>query len=106
MEDSLIIGYDSCPQDVPTLIVARKFEQDFTMLNKIQGDEAFGIYQYLIGNAELKSARDIPKKPIADEKWFVDAMNCPSCGIYLGFLGDDNNDPFCAKCGQAIDWEK
>ena len=105
MEDKLLIAYDSCPPDVPTLIVARKDKHDMTMLNKIQGDEAFGIYHYLTGGEELKSAREIPKKPVSDNTWFIDAMNCPSCGIFLGFRGDDN-DKFCAKCGQAIDWSE
>ena len=45
MEDSLIITYDNCPPDAPTLIVARKDKYDMTMLKIVHGDEAFGIYQ-------------------------------------------------------------
>ena len=53
MEDSLIITYDNCPPDAPTLIVARKDKYDMTMLKIVHGDEAFGIYHYLIDNAFL-----------------------------------------------------
>ena len=64
MEDKLIISYDDCPPDVPTLIVARKDKYDVTMMKKLLGDEAFGVYTYLTGGADLKSVREIPKKPI------------------------------------------
>lgn len=51
-EDSLIVTYDCCPPDAPTLIVAKKDKYDMTILNKIQGDKAFAIYAFLTGYAE------------------------------------------------------
>lgn len=54
MEDSLIITYDSCPPDVPTLIVARKDKYDMTMLNKFQDKDAFGIYHLLTGDGTIE----------------------------------------------------
>lgn len=108
MEDSLIITYDNCPPDVPTLIVARKDKYDMTMLKKIQGNEAFGIYCYLTGGAELKSARDIPMEHhhakvfnIADK---ARVSVCPSC---LGCIVTipEEFPRFCNWCGQAIKWD-
>lgn len=116
VEDKLIISYDNCPPDVPTLIVARKDKYDATMLNKFQGDEAFGIYTYLTGGADLKSAREIPKKPIHiheeypehlwkqnEEPCVVYKDICPTCGKELGRWLRGN---YCYECGQALDWSE
>ena len=113
MEDSLIISYDSCPPDVPTLIVAKKIGQDFSVLNKIQGDAAFGIYCYLTGGAELKSTKEIPKKVVCDGDDESDYVYCPSCNEILGtneLVYDDFCDNYyepiyCRKCGQCLTWE-
>lgn len=40
--------------------------------------------------------KQIPKKPIKDD----DNMVCPMCGTIIGM------SPYCAKCGQALDWGK
>ena len=40
--------------------------------------------------------KQIPKKPIKDN----DNMVCPMCGAIVGM------NPYCAKCGQALDWGK
>lgn len=50
IDDSLIVTYDYCPPDVPTLIVARKDKYDMTILNIIKGDEALELYRKLIGD--------------------------------------------------------
>lgn len=52
-DDSLIVTYDSCPPDVPTLCVARQEGNKVKILNTIQGDVAFGIYEYLKGNGDM-----------------------------------------------------
>lgn len=49
-EDALIVTYDSSPSDVPTLCIARKEKNRLRVLNTIQGNAAFGIYEYLKGN--------------------------------------------------------
>ena len=54
MEDSLIITYDSCPPDAPTLMVARKDKFDMTILNKFQDRDAFGMYHLLTGGATIE----------------------------------------------------
>lgn len=105
MEDSLIISYDNCPPDVPTLIVAKKFGRDLAMLNKIQGDAAFGIYHYLTGGANLINAKDVPKKPIGDLN-SVPHYRCPNCNRAVVLYQFDYKYPHCKWCGQAIDWEK
>ena len=51
--DYLIVAYDCCPPDVPTLCVARKEGDKIKVLNTIRGNEAFGMYCYLTGFAEL-----------------------------------------------------
>ena len=101
MEDRLIISYDNCPPDVPTLIVARRDKYDTTMLKKIQGDEAFGVYHYLTGGAELKSTRDIPKKPIhiheehSEHLWQRNADGTiDTSAMISGF----HNGPYCTRC--------
>lgn len=40
--------------------------------------------------------KQIPKKPIKDDNNMV----CPMCGAIIGM------SPYCAKCGQALDWGK
>ena len=101
MEDTLIITYDNCPPDVPTLIVARKDKYDVTMLKKIQCDEAFGIYHYLTGGADLKSAREIPKKPIhiheehSEHLWRRDKNGEIDTSAWeAGYC----NGPVCTRC--------
>lgn len=107
MEDELIITYDNYPPDVSTLIVARKDKYDMTMLKKIQGDEAFGVYHYLTNGADLKSIREIPMQhhhtkvfEIHDK---VRISVCPNC---LGMIVTNAEEfpKFCTWCGQAIDW--
>lgn len=40
--------------------------------------------------------KQIPKKPIMDDNNMV----CPMCGAIIGM------SPYCAECGQALDWGK
>jgi hypothetical protein len=108
MADSLIITYDNCPPDVQTLMVARADKYDMTILKKVQGDEAFGIYHYLTNGAELVLARDIPKKPIEIGKY---NFGCPCCNEDLGLEADDiyiydmTPPKYCSNCGQKLDWK-
>lgn len=53
----LIVTYDCCPPDAPTLCIARKEKEKVRVLNTIQGDQAFGMYCYLTGYAELKEKK-------------------------------------------------
>lgn len=52
-DDCLIVTYDYCHSDVPTLCVARREKNGIRVLNTIQGDIAFGMYHYLTGGADL-----------------------------------------------------
>ena len=52
MEDALIITYDANSEDVSTLVVARKEHNRIRVLNTIQGDSAYGVYNYLTGGAK------------------------------------------------------
>lgn len=113
MEDRLIIAYDNCPPDVPTLMVARADKYDMTILKKIQGDEAFGIYCYLTDGAELKSVRDFPKKVVCEGDDESDYVYCPCCNEILGtnesvyddFCDNYYEHIYCHKCGQCLTWE-
>ena len=113
MEDNLIVTYDCCSPDAPTLIVARKDKYGMTILKKIQGDESFAMYHYLTNGADLVLARDIPKKPkkltyklLLDAGWIY---GCPNCGCACGenkFHPEvTQDDMYCTQCGQALDWE-
>lgn len=57
----LIVTYDCCYPDVPTLCVARQEEDKVRVLNFLYNDEALYAYLWLTGNAELKT---ISKKEI------------------------------------------
>lgn len=47
---NLIIGYDNCKNDVPTLVVCeRKSDSRMAILNSIHGYKANEIYRILIG---------------------------------------------------------
>lgn len=113
MEDSLIIAYDSCPPDFQTLIVARKYGHDMAILNKIQGDAAFGIYHYLTGGAELINEKDIPKKVVCDGDDESDHVYCPHCKhcigsndfVYDDFYYRDWKPMHCIECGQSMIWK-
>jgi hypothetical protein len=101
MTDSLLISYDNCPPDYPTLIVARKDKYDTTMLKTIQGDEAFGIYHYLIGGAELKGARDIHKKPTHIHEEHSDHLWCRDKNGKIDLWAFEEgfcNGPVCTRC--------
>ena len=109
MNDELIVAYDNCLSDVPTLIVARKDKHDMTILKQVQGNEAFGIYHYLTGGADLKSAREIPmehhhtvvNKCSGGEK--VRTSICPNC-LGCVMTVEAEFPRFCTWCGQAIKW--
>ena len=90
MKDCLIVSYDNCAPGLPTLIVGRRDKYDMTMLNKIRGDEAFGMYCYLTGYAELKDKpietnadklRSMNDEALAEflmSRWFIDDV-CKKC---------------------------
>lgn len=112
-EDSLIVTYDCCSPDAPTLCIARKEKDKVKVLNTIQGDEAFGIYHYLTGGANLVLGRDIPKKPkkltyklLLDDGWMYE---CPTCGCACGenkyHPEVTQDDVYCTQCGQKLDWD-
>ena len=103
-EDSLIVTYDYCSPDVPTLCIAKVDEDEVEILNIVQGDEAFEVYHYLTGDAELKHSKDIPKKPIGDLN-SVPHYRCPSCNGGVVMYCDDNKYPYCQWCGQKLDWK-
>lgn len=48
MEDYLIIGFDSHPTDIDTLIVARKSGEKLVVINRLWGSEAVDVYNKLI----------------------------------------------------------
>lgn len=112
ISDTLMIFYDSCPPDAPTLCVAKEAEKGFFVLNKIQGDEAFGIYHYLTGGAELKNSKDIPMKVVCDGDDESDYVHCPRCNAHIGsneIVFDDFyyrgwTPMHCQECGQAMIW--
>lgn len=113
MGDRLIIAYDNCTPDVTTLTVARADKYDMTILNKIQGDAAFGIYHYLTGGAELKSVKEIPKKVVRDGDDESDHVYCPNCHECIGsnelvwedFYTRNWKPMHCVECGQAMIWK-
>lgn len=113
MEDKLIIAYDNCPPDVPTLIVARTNKCDMTILKTIQGDEAFGVYCYLTDGADLINEKDIPKKVVCDGDDESDYVYCPRCNECIGsneFVWEDFyhrewKPIYCQECGQAMIWK-
>lgn len=51
MNDSLIVTYDCCATDVPTLCIARKENEAVKVVNLLEGDDAFGTYHLLTGGA-------------------------------------------------------
>lgn len=58
IEDCLIVAYDCCSSDTPTLCVARKEGDKVKVVNTIQGDKAFYTYALLKGYAEWKDLND------------------------------------------------
>lgn len=107
-ENSLIVTYDYCSPDAPTLCIARKEKDKVRILNTIQGDAAFGMYHYLTGGAELKNVKEIAKKPIEIDKY---RFGCPCCNEDLGlekediYVYDMTPPKYCSNCGQKLDWE-
>ena len=50
MEDNLIIGFDSHPPEIGTLVVARKTGEKLVIVNTLRNVEALNLYNKLIGN--------------------------------------------------------
>lgn len=106
MEDNFIVTYDSNYPDVPTLVVARKNNDDITIVNEFQGDLAFGVYCLLTDMAMLQERH-------AKWEWF-DAwegddtfgkcmqLRCSAC---LETEGARENAKFCPNCGAIMDLE-
>lgn len=109
----LIVTYDCCSPDIPTLCVAKKDGDKVKVLNTIQGDAAFGVYEYLKGNADMINKRDIPERVICDGTDESDDVYCPSCKAYIGtneYVWDDFfhrewKPIYCQECGQSMVWE-
>ena len=51
--DCLLVGYNYSAGE-PILTVGRNESENFRILNTIRGDAAFGIYEYLKGNAFIR----------------------------------------------------
>jgi hypothetical protein len=97
VSDNLIVTYDSCTPDVPTLCVARNKGDKVEVLNIIQGDVAFGIYAYLLGNARLLDRRG---------KWRLHedgSGTCDQCKTTQKNVWDyDNWQNYCGHCGAKM----
>ena len=72
-EDCLVVTYDCCSSDVPTLCVVRKEGDKVRVLNTIQGDQALYGYAWLTGLATLKERTRRKKK----RKYY---RKCGVCG--------------------------
>lgn len=58
MEDYLMVSYDYCSSDSPTLCVARKENGRVRVLNTIRGNDAIFGYAWLTGLATLKNEQN------------------------------------------------
>lgn len=58
MQDRLILTYDCCSSDLPTLCISRQEEGKVVVLNTIHGDEALFGYAWLTGLATLTNFDD------------------------------------------------
>lgn len=107
MDDRLIVTYDNCPPDAPTLCVARQNYNGVRIVETFQGDAALGLYYYLTGFAELINSKDIPNKVIEVGKY---GFCCPLCRGELRlekediFVYDMPTPKHCEHCGQKLDW--
>ena len=103
MEDILIITYDNCPSDVPTLIVTSADKYNTTMLKKVQGDVASGLYHLLTGQADLMQKHG---------HWFT-LTDCANAGTYCSvcnkkvykehYANVKEKSRFCPNCGAIMD---
>lgn len=103
MEDRLIIAYDICPPDAPTLMVARANKCDMTILNKLQGDQAVGAYHLLTGGADLIQKHG---------HWYT-LTDCANAGTYCSvcnkkvykehYANVKEKSRFCPNCGCIMD---
>lgn len=56
--------------------------------------------------------KQIPKKPVykdepcvyPDRTEMIKCLHCPDCGELLNYRYTTKKLPFCAKCGQRLDW--
>lgn len=50
--------------------------------------------------------RHIPKKPILDDSFLDNVLECPSCKHHFGIKGlmPETKGNYCPNCGQRIDW--
>lgn len=103
MNDTLMIFYDNCPPDAPTLCVAKESDKGFFVLNTIQGDQAFGAYHLLVGGAEL----------IQKHGYWYTLTECANAGTYCSvcnkkvykehYANVKPKSKFCPHCGGIMD---
>lgn len=55
---------------------------------------------------DISTIGQIPKKPIAaqNDGFYCDGYYCPVCNERVDDDGRGYQQPYCYKCGQAIDW--
>ena len=96
-EDFLTVTYDCSLSDYPTLCIGRIRGDNIKILNMLHGDEAFGMYHYLIGNAEWKERQG---------KWKLNkdgSGTCDQCNRTPKNVWDyDNYQNYCGHCGAKM----
>lgn len=102
-ENSLIVTYDFCSPDTPTLCVARKKDDNIKVLNTIQGDVAYSMYHCLTGSADLIRKHG---------HWFL-LDECSNAGVYCSachkkvykehYANVKEKSKFCPNCGAIMD---
>ena len=107
MGDLLIVSYDNCSSDTPTLVVARREAvrgiDKIRTVNTIQGDQAVGAYHLLTGGAELMQSHG---------HWFT-LTDCANAGTYCSvcnkkvykehYANVKEKSRFCPNCGAIMD---
>lgn len=64
------------------------------------GVNSFRPIVYAFDAAEKAIEKQIPKKPLSDNEYYLEGI-CPTCGVH--FL--DKGTKYCGNCGQALNWE-
>lgn len=104
-EDGLIVTYDVCASDTPTLCVGRKDGNQVKIINTIQGDQAVGAYHLLTGGADL----------IQKHGYWYTLTECANAGTYCSvcnkkvykehYANVKEKSRFCPNCGAIMDGE-
>lgn len=118
ISEVLMASYDSGGEDISCLLVARKENDEITVLNEFHGAEADKLYRELVTRrvpivpvGKWIKGQEISRTMIGDKIEYIEYKDytCSNCGLVLdNLLYNYDGSPFykfCPNCGAKMKGE-